>query len=105
MESSTGGQGRSVRTKNPQLSGESGYGRSRSLELDTMMRTSSCLLIVASLAHAGAPSWLQWQGPTHDNISPEKGLLASWPEKGPALLWHVDDLGEGYSTPTFDQGR
>ena len=35
------------------------------------------------------PGWPQWRGPRRDGISDEKGLLASWPEGGPKLLWKI----------------
>ena len=40
--------------------------------------------------------WPQWRGPRQDGISRETGLLAEWPEKGPAELWRVP-LGNGFS--------
>jgi outer membrane protein assembly factor BamB len=45
------------------------------------------------------PDWPQWRGPRRDGISEEKGLLRSWPEDGPELLWKVDGLGTGWSAP------
>ena len=43
--------------------------------------------------------WPQWRGPRADDISQETGLLAQWPEKGPAELWRVP-LGNGFSSVT-----
>jgi outer membrane protein assembly factor BamB len=40
----------------------------------------------------------QWRGPDRNGIYPETGLLKSWPADGPELLWHFDDLGNGYSS-------
>src|SRR6266540_1607534 len=48
-----------------------------------------------------AADWPQWQGPTRDNISPEKGLLKAWPKDGPQLLWTFKDTGAGYSGPAI----
>lgn len=45
------------------------------------------------------PGWPQWRGPRRDGISQEKGLLSSWPEGGPKLVWKVDHLGQGWSSP------
>jgi outer membrane protein assembly factor BamB len=45
------------------------------------------------------PDWPQWRGPRRDGISDEKGLLPSWPAGGPALLWKIDGLGAGWSSP------
>lgn len=57
-------------------------------------------LICGNLALcAAAADWPQWRGPDRDGISPETGLLDQWPQQGPKLLWKVDDIGSGYSTP------
>ena len=45
------------------------------------------------------PDWPQWRGPRRDGISDEKGLLSSWPAGGPVLLWKIDGLGTGWSSP------
>jgi outer membrane protein assembly factor BamB len=45
------------------------------------------------------PDWPQWRGPRRDGISDEKGLLPSWPEGGPKLLWKINGLGTGWSCP------
>lgn len=43
----------------------------------------------------------QWRGPNRDGIYPEKDLLKTWPAAGPQLLWSVDVLGTGYSSPVI----
>ena len=43
--------------------------------------------------------WPQWRGPERNGVSKETGLLKQWPTGGPKLLWQVNDLGDGYSTP------
>jgi outer membrane protein assembly factor BamB len=43
--------------------------------------------------------WPQWRGPRRDGISPETGLMPNWPEGGPQLLWKVESLGRGWSSP------
>ena len=45
------------------------------------------------------PDWPQWRGPRRDGISTEKGLLPSWPQDGPKLLWKINGLGKGWSSP------
>ncbi len=45
------------------------------------------------------PGWPQWRGPRRDGISDERGLLKSWPQNGPRLLWKIDGLGTGWSSP------
>jgi outer membrane protein assembly factor BamB len=43
--------------------------------------------------------WPQWRGPERNGISPEKDLLKEWSKEGPKLLWQVNDIGDGFSTP------
>jgi outer membrane protein assembly factor BamB len=43
--------------------------------------------------------WPQWRGPRRDGISTESGLLKSWPPEGPKVLWKIDGLGKGWSSP------
>lgn len=43
--------------------------------------------------------WPQWRGPDRTGVSAERGLLQQWPAGGPKLLWQVNDIGDGYSTP------
>jgi outer membrane protein assembly factor BamB len=51
------------------------------------------------------PSWPQFHGPQRDNISRETGLLKSWPEAGPTMLWEYADCGIGYSGFAIVNGR
>lgn len=44
--------------------------------------------------------WPQWRGPERNGLSLESGLLKQWPKEGPKLLWQVNDIGDGYSTPS-----
>jgi outer membrane protein assembly factor BamB len=54
---------------------------------------------------AWAADWPQWRGPQRNGISKETGLLKEWPKEGPKLLWHVKEIGSGYSTPAVVGGR
>jgi len=47
---------------------------------------------------ASAQEISQWRGPNRNGIYNETGLLKSWPQNGPALLWHFDDLGAGHAS-------
>jgi len=54
---------------------------------------------------AWGADWPQWRGLNRDGISPETGLLDSWPKGGPPLLWKIQGLGEGYSSAAISGGR
>ena len=45
------------------------------------------------------PDWPQWRGARRDGVSDETGLLSNWPEGGPRLVWKVEGLGKGWSSP------
>jgi outer membrane protein assembly factor BamB len=57
-----------------------------------------CALILALGSAVLAADWPQWRGLNRDGVSAETGLLKSWPEGGPPLLWKMDGLGKGFST-------
>lgn len=51
-----------------------------------------------------AADWPQYRGPRRDGVSAETGLLGTWPEGGPKVLWRVP-LGEGFSGLTVAGNR
>lgn len=62
------------------------------------------LLMSASLV-AADPSWPTFRGKDRTAVSPETGLLKSWPEAGPKLLWEAAGVGRGYSSLAIAEGR
>jgi outer membrane protein assembly factor BamB len=59
----------------------------------------------ASLIASAEPGWPQFRGPRRDGISDERGLLQSWPEGGPPLVWSAKGAGRGYSSIIIGGGR
>ncbi len=51
-----------------------------------------------------ASDWPQYLGPNRNGISTETGLMRSWPEGGPEVLWTFP-LGEGYGGPAIKDGK
>jgi outer membrane protein assembly factor BamB len=49
--------------------------------------------------------WPGWRGPDRTGISPETGLLQSWPKDGPPLAWKVRGLGRGHGTVSLAAGK
>jgi outer membrane protein assembly factor BamB len=68
-------------------------------------RILSFIAILVSTTISRAEEWPQWRGPDRDGISKEKGLLQEWPAEGPTLVWKVDKLGDGYSSPAVADDR
>ena len=75
----------------------------RSLTLALGLCTATFVLTLAASAQQG--NWPRWRGPNGDGISPDKGLLQEWPKDGPTLVWHIDTVGEGYSSVTVKDGK
>jgi len=69
------------------------------------MRLASTFLSLLISSATGGDDWPQWRGPNRDGLSPETGLLQSWPAGGPPLVWKATGLGNGYSTVAVHQGR
>jgi outer membrane protein assembly factor BamB len=66
-----------------------------------------CVSVAPFTRSAGSSidDWPQWRGPQRNGTSPETGLLKQWPAGGPKLLWQVNDIGDGYSTPVVVGNR
>ena len=43
----------------------------------------------------------EWREENRTGVSAETGLLESWPESGPELIWSNNDLPMGYSSVSF----
>ena len=54
---------------------------------------------------SNAADWPQFRGPNRDGICTETGLLQSWPDGGPKLLWEMNGLGTGYSSVAIAGGK
>jgi len=63
--------------------------------------TAIVLMVVAGSSWA---DWPQYLGPNRNSTSPEKGLLRSWPENGPEVLWTVT-VGKGFGGPVIKDGK
>ena len=84
-------------------------------ELDVMKRSPearvcavvlvSTLFSIALVTGVHAADWPQWRGPARNGKSAETGLLAAWPEGGPALAWRAEGIGGGYSSLSISDGR
>jgi outer membrane protein assembly factor BamB len=46
---------------------------------------------------------LGWRGPARSGIYNESGLLKSWPQNGPLLLWEATGFGTGFSSVTVTE--
>ena len=51
-----------------------------------------------------AEDWPQYLGPNRNSTSSQKGILRTWPENGPEVLWTVD-VGIGFGGPVIKDGK
>lgn len=78
------------------------------------MRVLVVVLLVASAAWAGDPpdlwarragsDWPGFLGPTANGVSPEKGILTTWPKDGLKVVWEAP-MGQGFAPPAVSRGR
>jgi outer membrane protein assembly factor BamB len=52
-----------------------------------------------------ADAWPTFRGVNRSAVASEKGLLDSWPEKGPPLVWKSQGAGRGYAALAIADGR
>ena len=69
-----------------------------------MKLTSIAIIISIMACTSHSAEWPQFLGPDRNSTSTEAGLLRSWPEDGPEVLWTVD-VGKGYGGPVVSDGR
>jgi len=68
-----------------------------------MIRFALFALLLLPL-QSQADDWPQWLGPERDGIWRETGIVESFPEEGPEILWRIP-AGYGYSSPTVADGK
>lgn len=59
------------------------------------------ILLITFSVESFAQSTIGWRSPDRNGIYPETGLLKTWPQNGPELLWTITDAGKGYSSPVI----
>jgi outer membrane protein assembly factor BamB len=64
----------------------------------------AAMLMLSAGLHAKADDWPQWMGPDRDGVWKETGIIDSFPEGGPKVLWRVK-IGSGYAGPAVADGR
>ncbi len=63
------------------------------------------LIIPFTAMSVSAQQKSAWRGPERNGIYTETGLLRKWPARGPEVLWLFEGLGQGYSSPSFANGK
>ncbi len=63
-----------------------------------MKRNLVVLIILALTIQMQSQEIAQWRGEHRDGKYNDTGLLKKWPDAGPKLLWHFDELGDGHAS-------
>jgi len=61
-------------------------------------------VLMAGFLNVLAQDWPQYLGPKRNGTSDQKGILRTWPEKGPDVLWTVN-VGIGFGGPVIKEGK
>jgi outer membrane protein assembly factor BamB len=69
-----------------------------------MVRSIILISVLLTTSQVVASDWPQYLGPDRNAVSSEKGLLRSWPEEGPKVLWTIP-LGEGFGGAAISEGK
>jgi outer membrane protein assembly factor BamB len=64
----------------------------------------SLSVLFVFIANAYSQDWPQFLGPQRNSTSPQKGILRTWPESGPEVLWTIP-VGIGYGGPVVKEGK
>lgn len=65
---------------------------------------ASAFLLTVFMNSTYAQDWPQFLGPNRNSISDQKGILRTWPENGPEILWTAQ-VGIGYGGPIVKDGK
>ena len=80
-----------------------------SLAHSLLKRTLSFVFIIALIAGISTSCQkhqiAQWHGIERNAHYDETGLLDTWPENGPELLWAANGLGNGYAAPAITNNK
>jgi outer membrane protein assembly factor BamB len=61
-------------------------------------------VVLMAAACSSLADWPQYLGPNRNGTSAQKGILRSWPENGPEVLWTVT-VGRGFGGPVVKDGK
>jgi len=73
----------------------------RAMEVPITVATAEVRQVTAGVQNTNS----QWRGEKRDGIYKETGLLKEWAADGPKLLWYVEGLGDGWTSPAIANGK
>ena len=60
---------------------------------------------LCGMAAGADEEWPQWRGPHRDGKSASTGLMQSWKDQTPKLIWQSEGAGAGYASVSIADGR
>jgi outer membrane protein assembly factor BamB len=63
------------------------------------------VLVVFSACSNQTEEFSGWRGPNRAGIYHETGLMTSWPENGPEMIWSYEGLGAGHTSAAIGHNR
>jgi outer membrane protein assembly factor BamB len=69
-----------------------------------LKQISLFVILIGIIPVVGAQDWPHYLGAARNSTSPQKGLLRTWPETGPEVLW-TTNVGPGYGGPLIKNGK
>lgn len=67
---------------------------------NNFMKTFVSFILFTTALFASSGQQYGWRGPGRTGIYNETGLMKTWPDSGPSLLWEATGIGPGYSSAT-----
>lgn len=68
------------------------------MNMNATLKLAGAVALTALTTTVHGGDWPQWRGPNRDGLSPDTGLLKSWPEGGPKLVWKATGIGGGFGS-------
>jgi len=62
------------------------------------------IVLLTCMLDVNSQDWPQYYGPNRNSISDQKGILRSWPQQGPEVLWSVN-IGIGFGGPVIKDSK
>lgn len=66
--------------------------------------TTGAEQVVNKITDGDSLDWPQFLGTARNGVSMQKGILRSWPEEGPEVLW-IAEVGIGFGGPVVKDGK
>jgi outer membrane protein assembly factor BamB len=76
----------------------------RVIKIKSIRVAIMAFLLITGITSVSAQDWPQYLGPKRNGSSDQKGILRTWPQQGPEVLWTVN-VGIGFGGPVVKDGK